>query len=799
MAFQPLSVGDILMLSQTAWKIGRAFTQGKKSAPSEFAEVEREANGLSEALKLVAESLHTDGETLSQADNETRAAVNTILESARATLSDLESFVERYQVIKKNQTSGGFVVERSWSQVVLANYKTFKWTTEGGTIDELRNMLQMHTNTIQLTMQALQSRSLARLEKTVVPMAENIADIHQAVHGDLGGKIDDLHRLIMAVANSTPSLQARDRAIQGPNSVRNSSSTVSTLERGSISNGTGTRMLEAPPPRNSSIVLPIRNPDRRESVQSTHSSKATVLPAGKSSREDSAYWSMGPMPFEREGRRMDWGFENGSPPHDRGSIGNEFASSSSAASSVSPPPQRPESSIARRESTTLPNLFNAIDELDQEGDYNIDPYYTNVSPRSRNHASSSQTNSVRIFNAQQILPPPALPPDSPETREPPATPASIFGAPRRHQSVKKPASRPTTAHGSVQRKRESVESNSPQATETLLFDKILFRNAAILCDVRGKLVEYAQKVPDEPDPRFDTEMKEACKDCRICVIRKREQKEHGGTKVVTSIWTLSDDGEVRMQQKLSEINETVPYCSYFDPLKVSLPPPEGAGSEMDLKFHPEQWGAMLKEGKKTNWVNFVFVSEQDAISFQSAVFGRTLLGSYRTTKTTVIHDGLKGAFAFEEQFANIEMLRLWEDDGIATPGAAGGVMALMHVSSNFGDGWARFWLNGNKQQVRVKEDSAKWARVKGIDITVVRPGTAPAVAEKIRSPSVASPVGDGLQRVETMMEARPNGGRRIPVKRVQGVRIEFKTEEERSRFVQQSKTVQGKILSLPDL
>ncbi|KAK0889971.1 hypothetical protein LTS16_026541, partial [Friedmanniomyces endolithicus] len=194
MAFQPLSVGDILMLSQTAWKIGRAFTKGKTSAPSEFAEVEHEANGLSEALKLVAETLHTDGGILSQADGDTKNAVNTILESARRPLSDLESFVDRYQVIRKERTNGGgFVVERSWSEVVLANYRTLKWTTEGGDITELRNMLGTPTNTINLVMQALQSRSLARLEKTVMPMAENIVDIHELVHGDLGSKIDDLH------------------------------------------------------------------------------------------------------------------------------------------------------------------------------------------------------------------------------------------------------------------------------------------------------------------------------------------------------------------------------------------------------------------------------------------------------------------------------------------------------------------------------------------------------------------------------------------------------------------------------
>lgn len=88
MAFQALSIGDILMLSQQAWKIGRAFTQGRGSALSEFTEVEREANGLSEALKLTAETLHEDGSILSKAEPETRGAVNEILESAARTLAD---------------------------------------------------------------------------------------------------------------------------------------------------------------------------------------------------------------------------------------------------------------------------------------------------------------------------------------------------------------------------------------------------------------------------------------------------------------------------------------------------------------------------------------------------------------------------------------------------------------------------------------------------------------------------------------------------------------------------------------
>ncbi|KAK5125496.1 hypothetical protein LTR85_000607 [Meristemomyces frigidus] len=790
MAFQPLSVGDILMLSQTAWKIGRAFRHGKKSAPSEFGEVEREANGLSEALKLVAETLQTDGSILSQADLETRVAVNTILESAHKTLDDLESFVERYQVIKKQEMNGGFTVERSWSEAVMANYKTFKWTTEGGDLTELRNMLQMHTNTISLVMQALQSRSLARLEKTVMPMADHVANIHDRVNGDLGDKIDDLHRIIMAIANGTPSLRAKDRGIEGANSIRDSTSTVST-------NGGAPYQIGPATQRTTSRNLSMRQVDRRGSEQSSHSSKTTVTGIARPGREDSAYYSStGPLPLDRDGRRMDWTFESGSPLDQRGSFGDGFGSgASSSAPHAGTPGSRHESNVARRESTTLPNLFSGIDEAHIQPGRSRDASYSHISPTARTPASSvSRTSSMQSSRGMPALPPPAISADG--SQHPPATPSTYFSGPKRLHSNANDVG-PQPVPGRTDRQSRASKGDSPLSLTGLdghAFEKQLFRNSAILCDVRAKTLEYAQHIPDASDSRYDTEMVESCKDSRIRVIRKRENREHGGTKIVTSIWTLSNDGEVRCQQKLSEVNETVPYCSYFDPLKVSLSPTEG---EISLKFHAETWGEMLKDEKKTTWVNYVFMSENDAVAFQSAAFGRTLIGSYRTTKTTVLHEGLKGTFAFEEQFANIEMLRLWEDDGTSTPGAAGGVMALMHISSNFGEGWARWWINNSKQQVRVKEDGPRYAKVKGIDVTVVKPGAGASTTDKVRSGPTA---GEGLQRVETSLEmGRPQGGKRTRVQKVTGVRIEFKTEEERAGFVSATKRVQERMLVLPDL
>jgi hypothetical protein len=152
------SVGDILLLSQLAWKIGRAFTAGRKGAPPEFLEVETEINGLAKALKLLAEALfnEADGELLRQADPETQHGVAAILASCQRTVHDLDSLMDQYQVIKKHRTPGGFAIERSWSDLVLAQYQTMTWTAEGGNIRNLRNMLRMHTSSLTLTMQALQ-------------------------------------------------------------------------------------------------------------------------------------------------------------------------------------------------------------------------------------------------------------------------------------------------------------------------------------------------------------------------------------------------------------------------------------------------------------------------------------------------------------------------------------------------------------------------------------------------------------------------------------------------------------------
>ncbi|KAK4560770.1 hypothetical protein LTR86_005349 [Recurvomyces mirabilis] len=168
-----LSIGDLLMLSQTAWKCGRAMSSAGKNSPAEFAEVHSACDALSEALKLAAEALHQQDESDDQLDGAIRPQMDPVFRSAEVTLREFESFIERYQMVKKRQTTGGSIVERTWSDLVLANYRTIRWTTQGGSIRELSQKLQIHTQSITIATNVWVSRSLLSVEETIAKLQDS--------------------------------------------------------------------------------------------------------------------------------------------------------------------------------------------------------------------------------------------------------------------------------------------------------------------------------------------------------------------------------------------------------------------------------------------------------------------------------------------------------------------------------------------------------------------------------------------------------------------------------------------------
>src|SRR5262245_16274333 len=106
----PLSVGDIILLGQIAYKVAKAFS-GAKSAPVEFAEVQSLLFSLKESFDLLARSLTTScapnaAASIPQAQNPGDESglkhhiseLATILSNCRDVLHHLEGFVDKYSV-----------------------------------------------------------------------------------------------------------------------------------------------------------------------------------------------------------------------------------------------------------------------------------------------------------------------------------------------------------------------------------------------------------------------------------------------------------------------------------------------------------------------------------------------------------------------------------------------------------------------------------------------------------------------------------------------------------------------------
>jgi hypothetical protein len=131
------SIGDVLLLSQLAWRIGFAFTASRPSAPPEFHDIEAELKTLTKALDLLAEALDDDDSVLVRADDKVRAGVNKALLNCQQSLEDLNAFVARYQEVKKPESevgTRGIQGVKTWKVLLLKSWRSVWWTTEGGDI-----------------------------------------------------------------------------------------------------------------------------------------------------------------------------------------------------------------------------------------------------------------------------------------------------------------------------------------------------------------------------------------------------------------------------------------------------------------------------------------------------------------------------------------------------------------------------------------------------------------------------------------------------------------------------------------
>jgi hypothetical protein len=316
----------------------------------------------------------------------------------------------------------------------------------------------------------------------------------------------------------------------------------------------------------------------------------------------------------------------------------------------------------------------------------------------------------------------------------------------------------------------------------------------------------------------------ACTTCRIAVVRKRIPPSSPSTQPVlmqTSIWALSTDNNVRVELRMEDSEMYIPYSSYFSPAKASITVP------CTLRFHDVRFGNRLLRTARSSWVNFVFEDAQGAALFQNEIMGRTLLATFRTAKTMRVHEGVMASFAYAEQMCALENLRVWEDTD------TGAVIALIHFSASFRDGYLAFYLNSSANPVKVQDVGAREVKIKGLRVPIAETVRAmrkdsvvssfdgdttpsPTIATTTTATANSVPVGKPRQSstsisatlkktketaksVETPPPSSSSSADRKKV--ISGAKIEFATEEEKMLFLRLVGEFQrpGRLCEVPDL
>ncbi|KAF2805582.1 uncharacterized protein BDZ99DRAFT_501776 [Mytilinidion resinicola] len=205
----PVSIGDALMLSKLAYRLGQAFTTGRKSAPAEFEDVQNLLCSLSRALELLSRDL-PDGSSSSSVNAEDNVLFH-IVQNCRSTLTHLESVVAKYAILEIDSIQPQRTRLKSWSEDVRRNWKKVVWTKEGGDLMKLKGNLTAHTNCLTLAVSAATRHQGAVSQERINTIHSKLDEIHQWFAVNLQARESEAPRRVRAESRQQKSLPSHER------------------------------------------------------------------------------------------------------------------------------------------------------------------------------------------------------------------------------------------------------------------------------------------------------------------------------------------------------------------------------------------------------------------------------------------------------------------------------------------------------------------------------------------------------------------------------------------------------------
>jgi hypothetical protein len=154
------SVGDIIIISQLAYKLYGTLVTGRKGAPSSFTELSDAIFGLRCALDhLSHHAIKISSSTSLEVwdANKMRQNLDTMIGNCAATLNSLQEVLDKYtdDVPDAPATNVPFApgkvgMRQAFKRTAVVNFSRVKWMTEEKTLAEIRSKLQSHTAAIDL-------------------------------------------------------------------------------------------------------------------------------------------------------------------------------------------------------------------------------------------------------------------------------------------------------------------------------------------------------------------------------------------------------------------------------------------------------------------------------------------------------------------------------------------------------------------------------------------------------------------------------------------------------------------------
>ncbi|KAI6083642.1 hypothetical protein F4821DRAFT_190588 [Hypoxylon rubiginosum] len=215
MAFQ-ISIGDVVLMTQIAWRLAQTFTKGRKSAPAEFCEVENQLYSLSAALEALRSArergdidIRVDNSVSMPLRSEDQAhgqnIVDNILRNCLQTLKHLENIVQKYSIILHPTPTLSTSRLGTWNQHLIKNWRKIEWTTEKGDLDALRSQIMIHANSLNLLLGISASSQSASIRKSVERTSDMVKELYEwykdNLKGTLGSRDSDTVMKIVPMTN----------------------------------------------------------------------------------------------------------------------------------------------------------------------------------------------------------------------------------------------------------------------------------------------------------------------------------------------------------------------------------------------------------------------------------------------------------------------------------------------------------------------------------------------------------------------------------------------------------------------